>query len=327
MGRVVLKAFYTSAIATFFAASSLASPLSSRLLPLVPPGAEIVAGFEYRPSPDLNGSLLLTTRNNRLDLDDWQALTGADSSRTLEALIEVAAAGPNGSVSEHMLLVAGQFDRERIFRSIQENGTKSTEHEGHPVLLIKPLAREVRDMLDTRWLVILDKHIGILGTPWLVKKAMARYAEHAVPDSVLEERLSLLQPDVTSWNVVAVSRLTARDILFAQRHTRWEDVQRDADVLTVAARFGSRIRIDFSIEASGRGPDFFTRKAEFFTDPLTSGPSSKPTSLEAGSRRRSNLTLQPDRLQGSVELSAKQFEAWCAFFHDVPPPQPTAHGD
>jgi len=76
MRPLVLKGFFTVALTAFFAGSGLASPLSSKLLPLVPSGAEIVAGFENHPTPDSHGRLLLTTHNNRLDLDDWQALTG-----------------------------------------------------------------------------------------------------------------------------------------------------------------------------------------------------------------------------------------------------------
>ena len=131
-------------------------------------------------------------------------------------------------------------------------------------LLIKPFARERGDMLDTRWLVILDNRTGMLGTPWLVQQALRRYADHSVPDSILEERLSLLRRDVTSWNVIAGSPANAENINFAQPHSAWAQLQQDADVLMVGARFGTKIRIDFSIHAdAGRGAEFFGRKAAF----------------------------------------------------------------
>src|SRR5579864_8655459 len=175
MVPVVLKGFYTLAFTAFLTGYGLASPLNSKLLPLVPGGAEIVAGFENHSGPGHHGRLLLTTHNNRVDLDDWQALTGADSRRVYEEVIEVAASNVEGRLAEHLLLVAGRFDRERIFHSLQENGAKSTEYQEQPILLIAPFSRERGDMLDTRWLVILDNRIGMLGTPALVQQALRRY--------------------------------------------------------------------------------------------------------------------------------------------------------
>ena len=310
MGPASGKGFSALGLAAFLASYCLASPLSSKLLPLVPPGAEIVSGFEYQPVTDKNRALLLTTQSDRADLDDWQALTGADSKRVYEDLIEVAATGTNGTLSEHMLFVAGRFDRERIFRSIQETGTEASLDAGHAVLTINPLKREGAGVAGIRWLAILDNRIGILGTPWLVQKAMHRYADHSVLDSVLEERLSLLRPDVTSWNLLAVSRLTAENILFGLPHTPWADLQRDTDVLMVAARFGSKMRIDFVLGAdSEQGADFFMRKAEFFTAALKSGQQSQTAPFEPG-RRPANLSLEVNRVHGSVELSSKQFEGW-----------------
>ena len=40
-----------------FAASGFASPLNSALLPLVPPGAEIVAGFDNHPAGNARGPI------------------------------------------------------------------------------------------------------------------------------------------------------------------------------------------------------------------------------------------------------------------------------
>ncbi len=330
MGSVVLKSLYSLVFTAMISANGAASPLSSRLLSLVPPGAEIVGGFENQADSSKHGRLLLTTHNNRLDLDDWQALAGADSKRVFEEVIEVAKGGPSGSISEHMLLVAGRFDCERIFRSIQENGAEATQYQGYSVLLIKPFKREQGDMLETRWLVILDNRIGILGTPSISQKAIDRYAEHSLPDPILQERLALLRHDVTSWNVLAVSRMAANHILFAQQHSPWAELQRNTDVLMVAARFGSKIRIDFSVAATAaESPDFFTRKAAFFADALKVEPNPEPTALIDVPRRLANFSVESSRVQGSVELSSKEFEAWCEHLYRVRTAgtQPAAHGD
>ena len=317
MGPFVRKCCSSLILASFCATSAFASPLNSRLLSLVPPGAGIVAGFENHVGPLSHGRLMLTTHNNRLDLDDFQAICGVDNKRILDEVIEVAAAPAGGSLSEHMLLVAGQMDRARIFRSLEENGAESVKFLGERILLIKPFTREEGDMLDTRWLAILDNRIAILGTPWLVQKAIRRYADHAVPDSVLEERLTLLRPDVTSWNVLVGAQESTHPISFAQPHSAWAELQQDADVLMVAARFGSKIRVDFSIHAnSGHGREFFTRKAEVFTVALAD-PLSDAKSAEPPERQLQDFVLEANRVQGSVELSNKEFGAWCDYLYLV----------
>jgi hypothetical protein len=277
-----------------------------------------VAGFENHSGPYSHGRLLLTTHNNRLDLDDWQALTGVDSKRVFDEVIEVAAAPSGGALSEHLLLVAGRLDRERIFRSVEENGAHSLRFQGERIFLIQPLARERGDMLDVRWLAILDNSIGIFGTPWLVQQTLRRYADHAVADSELEERLALLRLDVTSWNVLVPLRKTANKLSFGLAYSAWSQLQEDADVLTVAVRFGPKIRIDFSIHAdAARGPEFFIRKAGIFSDALGSGPNSEATSPQEAQRRLQNFSLEPNRVRGSMELSGSEFAAWCDHLYMV----------
>jgi hypothetical protein len=311
MRSFICAGFLAAVLSAALAPSVSAASWNHPLLALVPPGSQVVAGFENHPAPHTHGRLLLTTHNNRLDLDDWQALTGVDNKRIFEQVIEVASAPGGRDLSEHMLLVAGQFDRDRIFRSLTENGAAAIAYEGIQVVVVKPLARERGDMLDDRWLLILNNRIGIFGTPWLVQQALRRSAEHALPDPILEERLSLLRRDVNSWNILLSSPETARNVSFRQPHSAWAQLQQDADVMTVAARFGPRIRIDFSIYAdSGRGRDFFARKAEFFTDALGTRPAQN--SMPAHSERRlAKFSLEPNHVQGSVEMSSQQFEVWC----------------
>lgn len=326
MRPVVLRGFFTVVLTAAFAGSGFASPLSNRLLALVPPGSQIVAGFENRPGLHVHGRLLLTTHNNRLDLDDWQALTGADSKRMFDEIVEVAFAPSGLALSEHMVLVAGRFDRERIFQSLKENGAEILEYQGCDIALVKPLVRERGDMLDDRWLAILDNRTGIFGTPWLVQQALRRAADHAVPDSILEERLSLLRPDVTSWNVLLASPTNARNVTFVQPRSAWAQLQQDAEVLMVATRFGEKIRVDFSIYAdASRGQEFFARKAEFFTSALGTGLSADSAAPEGAGRRLINFSLEANRVQGSVQLSNTQFEAWCEHLYvDRSSPVPVA---
>jgi hypothetical protein len=241
MNSCVLKVLPFFALAGSFA-SGFASPLGSRLLSLVPPGCEIVAGFENISDPARSGRLLLTTHNNRMDLDDWQALAGVDHNRIFNEIIEASTASSGGVLTEHLLLVAGHFEGERIFRSAEQNGSERIGQLGHPALAVKPFAREKNEMTDLRWLVIIDNRIALFGSPTLIQRALQRYGNHYVPDPILEERLSQLRSDVTSWNVLVLSRMPFKDILFAQPDSPWAHLLEDADLVMVGTHFGRKVR-------------------------------------------------------------------------------------
>lgn len=294
-----------------FAASGFASPLNNTLLPLVPPGAEIVAGFDNHPAGHEHGRLLLSTHNDRLDLDDWQGLAGIDNKRVIDEVIEVAASSASGRLAEHLLLVAGHFDRERIFKAAELNGAQGSEFQGETVLLIRPFAREQAEMLDARWLVILNDRIAMLGTRAMVQNALRRYATHADIDMPLMERLAQMRRDVTSWTILLGSPKTEGSLAFTQPNSLLTRLLDGAEVLMIGARFGARIRVDFSLHGrTDHQSEFLTKRSASFADVFAKDPL-----LLSGSARRSqgglgNLSMDPDSVQGSVELSQKEFELW-----------------
>lgn len=306
MGASAGKFICSLLFASFLSGFGSASPLNSKLLPLVPPGAEIVAGFENHRAEHRHGQLVLSTYNNRLDLDDWQALAGVDSRRSFEEVIEVAASAPKfGTLTEHMVMVDGHFDKERIFRAAEMNGSERAVYEGQTIMLIEPFAREKDRMHTTRWLLILDNRIGILGTPFLVQSALQRYRAHADIDMPLMERLSQLQRDDTSWNVLIWSTRVLSNYTIALSESPWGRLLEDSEVLVVGARFGSKVRVDFSLHArSDRGTDFFRQKAELFAEVFAA------ESDASRSSRIENLALYPQRVQGSIQLSSAQYEEW-----------------
>jgi hypothetical protein len=310
MGSSLHKLLSSLALTTVFAGSGFASPLNSKLLSLVPPGAEIVAGFENHSEGHRHGQLILATRNDRLDLDDWQAIAGVDSKRSYEEVIEVAASLPGrGMLSEHLVLVAGHFAKDRIFRAAERNGAQRADWEGQTILLIKPFAREKDQMHSERWMAILDDKIGMLGTPFLVQSALRRYLSHADVDMPLRERLSQLHRDDTSWNVLIWAPRVLTNYTVALSASVWGRLLEDADVLIVGARFGRKVRVDFSLHAgSDRGEGFFKQKAELFAQVFASEPSLSDGRYQA--RRVSDLSFDPDRVQGSIELSLDEFEDW-----------------
>ena len=105
-------------------ASAISSDL--RLMQMVPPESQVIASML---SPTLDGqpsSFLLFTGNNRLDFEDFFAVTGADASRRIHQVVFAAEVGEDGKLSEHSLLVSGHFNRNAIFR-FAESGSATTE--------------------------------------------------------------------------------------------------------------------------------------------------------------------------------------------------------
>ena len=82
-----------------------ASP-DPRLLSLVPPGAQLVAGIIAPPTQGQPDNFVLMTHNNTVDLEDFYALTGADDSRTIHQIVFVAMTDNSGQLTEHSLLVS-----------------------------------------------------------------------------------------------------------------------------------------------------------------------------------------------------------------------------
>ena len=304
----VHRVWFTFASMVVFVSPGLAAPLNSKLLSLVPPGSDIVAGFENRHDEHKHGHLLLTTHNNRLDLDDWRALTGVDARLVVEEVVLVADSPFGGGLSEHLLLVSGRFDTERIFKAAEFNRSQRSECEGQTVMVIKPFTREQGDMMDTRWLAILDDRVGVFGTPWMVRVALHRYATHADIDMPLRERLTQLRRDVGSWNVLVTSPKDFSGYTVAKSSSPWARLMKDAEVLMVAVRFGPKVRVDFSLHANDGGTEFLTEKASTFVDVFATGPEIQPDSPRQ--RRLGNVTVEPNRVQASIEMPARQFDRW-----------------
>lgn len=294
------------ALASSVSPLCLASPSTSKLLWLVPPGAQIVAGFENYKDEHHHGQLLLTTRNNRLDLTDWQSIAGVDHERAFREIIEVASSPLGGQLPEHLLMVAGRFDQGTIFRSLRLHGATETQYLGQSAMLIEPFPRERGIMIGTRWLVILDNSLALFGTPASVIAAMNRYVQRANVDMVLRERLSQLPLDVSSWNVLSSLPKAPTQYIAPQASNPWSRVLAGANVLIVGARFGAKIHVHFALHANqDRGAEFFEQKTASFAEvfaPEHTGSSRPP--------RLAGVERGPDRIQGSIQLSRKQFDAW-----------------
>jgi len=170
-----------------------------KLLSLVPPGAEVVAGMDTPPPKDQPGSFVLITHNNTVDLNDFQALTGVDSARIVRHVIFVAIHGYTTLLGEHSMMVSGQFDQTRIYKSATDGGAQVFRYRGIPVLEIQPFARESADFHDDRWFAILDSNLVLFGSIGAVQQELNRYLDGSATDPVLTSKVARLRHDDETW--------------------------------------------------------------------------------------------------------------------------------
>jgi len=292
-----------------------ASPADSKLLPLIPGEAQIVAGVEDPGNPDTRGHLLLVTGKNTFDFDDCLALTGMDTHRGVVETIWIAASTTPAELNEHMLLVSGRFDRAHIFQASEQNGAATTIYRGLEVLLVKPFAREQQQMRDTRWLAILDGNSVVFGTPWLVQKALDRYVDHEPANSLVADRLRRLHPQVNSWNLLVIphgmsSKRAAlgqsSGFLETDSHAShlYEVMPDGADELTLGIRYGAIARVDFAVWMAD------DRQTSNSTDTAALQQLFQPGLLQKLRPRLENLTIDHNLIQGSMILPGKQLNAY-----------------
>ena len=305
MQSTLKRWLFLSAIIAGIAIHGFASPAQSELLSLVPASAQIVAGIEDPHNPNSHGRLLLVTHSNSLDFTDWVALTGVDEQREADEVIEVAASSSLGELKEHLLLVEGRFDAERIFHAAEQNGAVQMQYRDQTVLLVRPFPREQAEIAGTRWMVILDDRTALFGTPLLVQEALDRHAAHAATDSLLAGHLAQLRPDVNSWNVLIMSSETlTRHLAPGELHASWTHILDGADELTVGIHYGSMARVDFVAH---------TLREHQTSDvaALFAQPQFVRTGLFHAQRLRlENLSVERNHIQGSVALPGKEFDAW-----------------
>ncbi len=305
------------------AVAGWASPASSKLLALVPDGAQIVAGIEDPHNPISSGRLLLITHSCNIDFSDWVAMTGVDPHQEADEVIEVAASSSKGELTEHLVLVAGRFDREHIFRAALANGASTAEYRGQKLLVVEPFAREKREINASRWMAIQDDRTTIFGAPELVRQALDRYLNEAGPDPLLIERLRQLHADVNSWNVLVMSGpMLARHVDPGQLHAPWTHILDGADELTLGIHYGQTDRIDFAVHAIRSQT----------TSPLA-GLAAAPRliSVDLSTSMRPilrNLSVEQGRVRGSFLVPGEQFDHWLASAYirrssaSIPQPRP-----
>ncbi len=227
------------------AAPALSSDL--RLIQMVPPESQIIASM-LRPNPEGKPSnFLLITVSNRIDFEDFHAVTGADASRLIHQVVFVAAAGRDGTLSEHSLLVSGHFNRDVIFRFSESGGTRLDRYRSEPILVVPPLARERNTFTQSRWLAILNSDIAIFGTPTSVQHELDREIANSRPDPFLMARLSRLSSQDETWCLLPVPSLNGLvQSAFEKLDPRLGAVAREGGLMQYGIHFGRRVEITAS---------------------------------------------------------------------------------
>lgn len=177
-----------------------------QLLQLVPPESQIIARMRGHSTPGQLSSVLLVTRNNELDHEDFLAIVGGDASRSTQEVVFVAAAGPDGTPSEHSLLVSGHFNRDAIFRPGNDSAAGQLSYRGVAILAVPPFARGRGSFHELRWLAIPTEHLAIFGSIASVRRELDRWTDNSPTDPEILERLSRLDPRDDTWCLLPAPR-------------------------------------------------------------------------------------------------------------------------
>jgi hypothetical protein len=276
-----------------------------RLLQLVPPQSPIVAGIHSPSTQGLPGNFLLVAKANRVDMDDFLSLTGADTSRILREVIFVSG-GVRDPVKEHSLLASGVFGRASIFR--YADGTRATieDYRGINVMVVPPLQRERKYFTDLRWLAILESNIAIFGTISSVQCELDRYLDHSQTETMLVERLKYLSKKDATWSVVGTPLPGPHlERIFGRLDRGMGASLSGGGIFEVGFEFGlNQVTVHYQLEpvlstgeenpqidsAQGRPSDSAGTEADFLPHP--------------GDRRRGKI------IRGSLKVPVNRYDGW-----------------
>jgi hypothetical protein len=256
-----------------FISSVAACALSSdvRLLSLVPPESKIIAGMVRPAGEDKLSSFLLFTENNRLDLQDFFAVSGMDKSRSIHQVVFTAGVDLTGMGSEHSLLVSGHFNRDAIFRSVGSGKAEIASYRGIAILMVPAFERERSTLSELRWLAILDSNVAIFGTVETVRRELDRYVANSRPDPLLMERLSRLGRNDDSWCLLPAPKVggVAAKVL-ESLDGKLESVVKEGRPLEYGIHFGRTVEITASSEDIATASSRMERNAPPATSPAAS---------------------------------------------------------
>ena len=188
-------------MALFECAVAHGSPADLKMLSLVPPGSEIVAGIAPTATTRHHGSFVLFTLANRIDYEDFLSLASADPFFQIDRLVFTASAGPSAATAEHSIIVSGRLQPEFIYKSVKYSST-SLDYRGVVVSVVRPLGRERSYFRQDRLFAVIDRNLAIFGTPLTVKEEIDRLLDGTGANHVIVQKVELLNAADDSWYLV-----------------------------------------------------------------------------------------------------------------------------
>ena len=284
------------------------APADLKLLSLVYPGAQVVAGVSKQASKGQPQGLLVICHNNVVDRRDFISLTGVDDSIMIRQMIFLAGGSDPGTKGEHSILISGRFDQARIYKAAIQNGATVTEFRGVRVLVQPPFQRELGTFRDVRWLAVIDSKVALFGTIFSVQQELDRYLDGSTVDALLMQKLSRLRRDDATWSVLG--SFTAEPGLeraFGSLDPVLAKLIHDRQSFQFGVRYGRNVEVEYEVNVPCAAPTLSTTK--FFAQFLVAANGN-------GSLPIPRLEPLVDRAStsGLVKVTKTQYETWMAEF-------------
>lgn len=294
--------------------------IDPRLLPLVPPGTQLVAGISASTVQAQPRNFVLMTGNNKVDLADFFSLVGADSTRSVHQII--FAAFSKDDLSEHSMLVSGHFDQSRVYKSATAAGASVFGYRGIQIAEIQPFGRERERLNEVRWLVILDSSVLLFGSVAITQLELDRYLSHSRTDESLLRRLAHLRTEDQTWCVVSAS-VKSLSIPAWQREIRsaltalnpeLADLALSGDELEFGFFYGRRVEFEYEVALAPIGK------------PAAGGESSGQSRLQLAPTTSLLSALRTEganSVRGVFTISKSRFNVWLAGISNRPVGSPS----
>jgi hypothetical protein len=279
-----------------------AAPPDAKLLSLVPPGTQLVAGACNERHPGTPQSFLLTGRYNLIDRRDFLSLAGVDDAMKIGQMIFAAGGSDASTWGEHSILVSGLFNQERIFKAALQNGATVTDFKGIRVLVQQPFARELGTVKEVRWLAVMESKVALFGTRLSVELELNRYLAGSAADPLLAQRVSRLRSDNATWSVLGSFDVDDElEHVFGSLDPALANLIHDRKSFQFGVRYGKKVELEYDAVVPSAAPT-----------PSISNFSGQ--SLVAGNGKGSSLLSRQDPAgqHGVVKLTAAQYKTWLA---------------
>jgi hypothetical protein len=284
----------------------LASPPDPRLLSLVPPGAQIVAGVTTRPARGQPDGFLLVGQKNLVDRNDFISLAGVDDSMIIDQMMFAAGGSDPRQLGEHSLLMSGHFDQTRIFKSAVENGASMSEFRGFQVLVQQPFERELGKFKDVRWLAVIDSNVALFGTRFSVQQELERRLDGSAVDPSLMQKLTRLRRDNATWSVLGTCASNDEvEQMLGSLDPILVNLVRVADSFQFGVRYGKKVEVEYEVIV----PSSASEQAI-----SNSSTQSFVRDDRKGFALMHSVDLTGDRasVRGVVKVAITQYEEWMA---------------